>query len=33
MRELEYVGKRVLRKDVPEKVTGGATYTVYVRLP
>jgi 4-hydroxybenzoyl-CoA reductase subunit alpha len=33
MRELEYVGKRVLRKDGPEKVTGGATYTVDVRLP
>lgn len=33
MSELEYVGRRVLRKDGPEKVTGGAVYSVDVRLP
>jgi len=32
MSELEYVGRRVLRKDGPEKVTGGAIFTVDVRL-
>ncbi|MEJ2719390.1 MAG: hypothetical protein P8182_20055 [Deltaproteobacteria bacterium] len=33
MSELEYVGKSVLRKDGPDKVTGGAIYTVDVHLP
>ena len=33
MSELQYVGKSVLRKDGPQKVTGKATYTVDVRLP
>lgn len=33
MSELEYVGRRILRKDGPEKVTGGALYTVDMRLP
>jgi len=31
MSDLEYVGKRVLRKDGPIKVTGQATYTVDIR--
>jgi CO/xanthine dehydrogenase Mo-binding subunit len=33
MTELQYVGKSVLRKDGPEKVTGRAQYTVDVHLP
>jgi 4-hydroxybenzoyl-CoA reductase subunit alpha len=33
MSELEFVGKRVPRKDGPEKVTGRATYTVDLQLP
>ncbi len=33
MSELDYVGKPVLRKDGPEKVTGRALYTVDMRLP
>lgn len=32
MGELEYVGKRALRKDGPEKVTGEAVYTVDLQL-
>jgi len=32
MSELEYVGRRVPRKDGPEKVTGGAIFSVDVRL-
>lgn len=32
MDELEYVGKRVLRKDGPDKVTGRAMYTVDMEL-
>jgi len=33
MSELHYVGKRVLRKDGPQKVIGKAEYTVDVSLP
>ena len=33
MNELDYVGKRVLRKDGPEKVTGKALYTADIHLP
>jgi 4-hydroxybenzoyl-CoA reductase subunit alpha len=33
MSELQYVGKRVMRKDGPQKVTGKAMYTVDLRLP
>jgi CO/xanthine dehydrogenase Mo-binding subunit len=33
MNELDYVGKRVLRKDGPEKVTGRALYTADIHLP
>ncbi|MBW2207748.1 MAG: molybdopterin-dependent oxidoreductase [Deltaproteobacteria bacterium] len=33
MAELDYVGKRILRKDGPEKVTGRARYTVDIKLP
>ncbi len=33
MTELQYVGKSILRKDGPEKVTGRALYTVDVHLP
>ncbi len=33
MKELNYVGKSVLRKDGPDKVTGRALYTVDTRLP
>ncbi len=32
MSELDYVGKRVLRKDGPDKVTGRAVYTVDMQL-
>jgi 4-hydroxybenzoyl-CoA reductase subunit alpha len=32
MTELDYVGRRVLRKDGPEKVTGRALYTVDMQL-
>ena len=32
MSELDYVGKRILRKDGPDKVTGKAIYTVDVQL-
>ena len=32
MNELDYVGKRVLRKDGPDKVTGRAMYTVDMEL-
>ncbi|VBB47442.1 putative 4-hydroxybenzoyl-CoA reductase, alpha subunit [uncultured Desulfatiglans sp.] len=32
MGDLEYVGKRILRKDGPEKVTGQAVYTVDLQL-
>lgn len=32
MAELDYVGKRVLRKDGPDKVTGRAVYTVDLQL-
>ncbi len=31
--ELAYIGKRILRKDGPEKLTGRAKYTVDMRLP
>ena len=33
MSELDYVGKSVLRRDGPEKVTGKAVYTADLRLP
>ncbi|MBW1774160.1 MAG: molybdopterin-dependent oxidoreductase [Deltaproteobacteria bacterium] len=33
MAELDYVGKRILRKDGPDKVTGRARYTVDIKLP
>lgn len=33
MAKLDYVGKRVLRKDGPDKVTGRATYTGDINLP
>src|SRR5271157_1686645 len=33
MSDLQYVGKSVLRKDGPQKVTGKAIYTVDVNLP
>ncbi|MFH1114850.1 MAG: xanthine dehydrogenase family protein molybdopterin-binding subunit [Pseudomonadota bacterium] len=33
MSELDYVGKSVLRKDGPDKVTGRALYTVDLHLP
>ncbi|MBW2369102.1 MAG: molybdopterin-dependent oxidoreductase [Deltaproteobacteria bacterium] len=33
MAKLDYVGKRVLRKDGPDKVTGRAAYTVDINLP
>jgi 4-hydroxybenzoyl-CoA reductase subunit alpha len=33
MDQLDYVGKRVLRKDGPDKVTGRAVYTVDLHLP
>ena len=33
MSELDYVGKSVLRKDGPDKVTGRALYTVDINLP
>lgn len=33
MKVLDYVGKSVLRKDGPDKVTGRALYTVDARLP
>jgi CO/xanthine dehydrogenase Mo-binding subunit len=32
MSELDYVGKRILRKDGPDKVTGKAIYTVDLKL-
>ncbi|WP_300462114.1 xanthine dehydrogenase family protein molybdopterin-binding subunit [Desulfobacula sp.] len=32
MSELDYVGKRMLRKDGPDKVTGKAIYTVDIKL-
>ena len=32
-KKLEYVGRRVPRKDGPDKVTGRATYTVDIKLP
>jgi CO/xanthine dehydrogenase Mo-binding subunit len=32
MNELDYVGKRILRKDGPDKVTGKAIYTVDIKL-
>ena len=32
MNELDYVGKRILRKDGPDKVTGRAAYTVDMEL-
>ncbi|WP_299978038.1 xanthine dehydrogenase family protein molybdopterin-binding subunit [Desulfobacula sp.] len=32
MSELDYVGKRILRKDGPDKVTGKAIYTVDIQL-
>jgi CO/xanthine dehydrogenase Mo-binding subunit len=31
MSELDYVGKRILRKDGPDKVTGKAIYTVDIQ--
>jgi len=33
MGELDYVGKRILRKDGPDKITGRAKYTMDMRLP
>ncbi|MBW2608721.1 MAG: molybdopterin-dependent oxidoreductase [Deltaproteobacteria bacterium] len=33
MSELDYVGKRILRKDGPDKITGRAKYTMDMRLP
>ena len=33
MSDLQYVGKSVLRRDGPQKVTGKAIYTVDVSLP
>ena len=32
MGDLDYVGKRVLRKDGPDKVTGKAVYSVDIQL-
>jgi CO/xanthine dehydrogenase Mo-binding subunit len=32
MGDLDYVGKRILRKDGPEKVTGKAVYSVDIQL-
>lgn len=32
MGDLDYVGKRILRKDGPEKVTGKAIYSVDIQL-
>lgn len=32
MADLDYVGKRILRKDGPEKVTGRAAYTVDIQM-